>query len=52
MLADADLAAFLTEDQELVELTKKGRQYLDGKVDVELYPRPRHPRMLEKVNSQ
>ncbi|MFC6973468.1 hypothetical protein ACFQL1_20430 [Halomicroarcula sp. GCM10025709] len=47
VLADADLVAFLTEDQDLVELTTKGEQYLDGEVDVELYPYPRHPKMME-----
>ncbi|MFC6976530.1 hypothetical protein ACFQL1_20515 [Halomicroarcula sp. GCM10025709] len=47
VLADADLVAFLTEDQDLVKLTTKGEQYLDGEVDVELYPYPRHPKMME-----
>jgi len=47
VLADADLVAFLTEDQDLVELTTEGEQYLKGEVDVELYPRPRHPRLME-----
>jgi hypothetical protein len=48
VLADADLVAFLTSDQDMVELTGRGKQYLEGKVDVELYPRPRHPRDLER----
>ncbi|NLV06116.1 hypothetical protein GOC83_08240 [Haloarcula rubripromontorii] len=47
VLADADLVAFLTEDQDLVELTTEGEQYLEGEVDVELYPHPRHPRLME-----
>jgi hypothetical protein len=49
VLADADLVGFLTEDQDLVELTTKGEQYLDGEVDVELYPYPRHPRQMEEI---
>lgn len=47
VLADVDLVAFLTEDLDLVELTTWGRQYLEGDVDVELYPRPRHPNDME-----
>ena len=47
VLADADLVAFLTDRQDMVELTTMGEQYLDGEVDVELYPRPRHPSSWE-----
>jgi len=47
VLADAELVAFVTEDQDFVELTTKGKQYLQGEVDVELYPYPRHPRAIE-----
>lgn len=46
VLADADLVTFLTEDADIVGLTTEGEQYLEGKVDVELYPPPRHPRMM------
>ncbi|QSG06091.1 hypothetical protein [Halapricum desulfuricans] len=46
VLADADLVTFLTEDADLVALTTEGQQYLEGKVDVELYPPPRHPRVI------
>jgi len=46
VLADADLVTFLTEDADVVGLTTEGQQYLEGKVDVELYPPPRHPRMM------
>lgn len=52
MLADVNLAGFLTEDMDLVELTTRGMQYLDGEIDVELYPQPRHPRVLEQINSK
>lgn len=47
VLADADLVAFLTEDCDFVELTTEGEQYLEGEVDVELYPYPRHPKAME-----
>ncbi|WP_336358649.1 hypothetical protein [Haloarcula sp. CGMCC 1.6347] len=47
VLADADLIAFLTEDQDFVELTTEGEQYLEGEIDVELYPYPRHPKAME-----
>ena len=47
VLADADLVAFLTEDCDFVELTTEGEQYLEGEVDVELYPYPRHPKTME-----
>lgn len=47
VLADADLVAFLSEDQDYIELTTEGIQYLKGEIDVELYPRPRHPNLME-----
>lgn len=47
VLADADLVAFLTDHQDLVELTTLGMGYLKGEVDINLYPRPRHPRVME-----
>lgn len=47
VLADADLIAFLTDHQDLVELTTEGEQYLEGEVDLNHYPRPRHPRFME-----
>ena len=47
VLADADLVGFLTEDCDFVELTTEGEQYLEGEVDVELYPYPRHPKAME-----
>jgi len=47
VLADAELVAFLTDRQDMVELTTWGQQYLEGEVDVELYPRPRHPSSWE-----
>lgn len=49
VLADADLIAFLTEDQDFVEITTEGQQYLKGEIDVELYPYPRHPRLMESI---
>lgn len=47
VLADTDLVAFLTDHEDLVELTTWGERYLDGEVDVDLYPRPRHPKLME-----
>ena len=47
VLADADLVAFLTEDQDFVDLTTEGQQYLEGEIDIELYPYPRHPKLME-----
>lgn len=47
VLADADLVGFLTEDCDFVELTTEGEQYLEGEIDVELYPYPRHPKAME-----
>ncbi|WP_135365883.1 hypothetical protein [Halosimplex halophilum] len=46
VLADAELVAFLTEDAELVEITTAGKQYLDGEIDMELHPTPRHPQSI------
>lgn len=48
VLADANLVAFLTADCDFVELTTEGGQYLEGEIDVELYPYPRHPRAIEE----
>lgn len=47
VLADADLVAFPTDHQNLVGLTTLGMEYLKGEVDIGLYPRPRHPRVME-----
>lgn len=49
ILADVDLVSFLTEDMDLVGLTTWGSRYLDCEVDVELYPTPRHPKVLENI---
>ena len=43
ILADVDLVSFVTNDAELVELTIWGKRYLEGELDVELQPHPRHP---------
>jgi len=48
LLADVDLIAFLTVDEDVIELTRRGREYLDGELDVNLYPRPRHPCVLDQ----
>jgi len=48
VLAEVELVAFLTADDDFVGLTTTGRQYLEGKVDVELYPKPRHPSLAER----
>lgn len=47
VLADADLVAIHLDQGWIVELTTLGQLYLDGEADIELYPRPRHPRILE-----
>jgi len=46
VLADAELVVFLTEDADLVEITTAGMQYLNGEIDMELHPPPRHPRAI------
>ncbi|SDJ62868.1 hypothetical protein SAMN05216226_10691 [Halovenus aranensis] len=43
VLADADLVTFATIDMDFVELTTWGKQYLEGELDVEDHPKPRHP---------
>ena len=48
VLADADLVAIYLNQGWIVELTTLGRLYLKGEADIQLYPRPRHPRVLEK----
>ena len=48
VLADAGLVALQQEEGCYVELTTLGELYLDGEADIDLYPRPRHPRVLEK----
>jgi hypothetical protein len=48
VLADAGLVALQQEEDCYVELTTLGELYLDGEADIDLYPRPRHPRVLEK----
>ena len=50
LLADVDLITFLTKDEEVIELTMRGKEYLKGEVDVNLYPRPRHPTVLCRLN--
>jgi hypothetical protein len=40
ILAEAELVAFITEDQDLIELTTWGKQYLEGDMDVENHPTP------------
>ena len=47
VLADADLVAVYEDEGWNVELTTLGDLYLKGEADIELYPRPRHPRVLE-----
>jgi hypothetical protein len=52
LLADVDLVEFLTEDEEIVELRMRGKEYLNGDVDVNLYPPPRHPAVLSQGKQQ
>jgi hypothetical protein len=47
VLADADLVAIYEQDSWNVEITTLGELYLKGEADIELYPPPRHPRILE-----
>ena len=47
VLADADLVAIHLNREWIVELTTLGGLYLQGEADIELYPRPRHPSVLE-----
>jgi len=46
MLADAELVTFLTKDADFVGITTPGKQYLDGEIDMELHPKPRHPESI------
>jgi len=47
VLADAELVAIYKKNEWNVELTTLGQLYLIGEADINLYPRPRHPRSLE-----
>jgi hypothetical protein len=47
VLADAGLVAIQREEGWYVELTTLGELYLEGEADIDLYPKPRHPKMLE-----
>jgi hypothetical protein len=47
VLADADLVGIYKNEGWNVELTTLGLLYLKGEADINLYPRPRHPKMLE-----
>jgi hypothetical protein len=48
VLADAELVAIYMNKGWNVEITTLGLLYLNGEADIDLYPRPRHPRTLEK----
>ncbi len=48
VLADAELLAIEPDSGWMVQLTTEGQLYLDGELDVELYPRPRSPRQLDE----
>jgi len=47
VLADADLVAIHNTNAKNIELTTLGALYLKGEADIDLYPRPRHPQILE-----
>jgi hypothetical protein len=47
VLADAGLVSLEQEEGWYVELTKLGELYLEGEANIDLYPRPRHPKTLE-----
>jgi len=51
VLADAELIAIDPGDNWRCELETRGKLYLDGKIDVQLYPSPRSPRMLYEGDS-
>lgn len=48
VLADVELVAVYMDKGWNVEITTLGLLYLNGEADIDLYPRPRHPRILEK----
>jgi hypothetical protein len=44
-LADVDLVSWIDEENlDMIELTTEGKLYLDGELDVKLYPAPRESR--------
>ena len=47
ILAEVNLLEYVIEDMKLVELTTRGEQYLEGKVDVELLPEPETNNAIE-----
>lgn len=49
VLADAELVHIKPADHWKCELTTRGKLYLKGELDVELYPDPRPPSMLEEL---
>jgi hypothetical protein len=52
VLADADLVGIDIKDGWRVELTTRGRLYLDGEADVELYDRPRPARSFDEGTAE
>ena len=48
MLADAGLAAIESDDGWMIHLKTRGKLYVEGEVDIDLYPSPRSPRTLDE----
>jgi len=49
VLAWVDLVTFVTGDHDLIELTTWGKRYLEGNLDVEHHPHPRHPALHQQL---
>ena len=48
VLADAGLVAIEPDDGWMIHLKTRGKLYLEGEVDIDLYPSPRSPRTLDE----
>ena len=48
VLADAGLIAIEPDDGWMIHLKTRGKLYLEGEVDIDLYPSPRSPRTLDE----
>ncbi|CAI49272.1 homolog to phage PhiH1 repressor protein [Natronomonas pharaonis DSM 2160] len=47
-MADIGLVSVEPDNGWMVQLTTEGRLYLEGDLDAELYPHPRHPKRLKE----
>ena len=48
VLADAGLVAIEPDDGWMIHLKTRGKLYLEGEADIDLYPSPRSPRTLDE----